>query len=156
MAHRVICCIDDSTDSLPVARVAYKLAARLEAGLVLTAVWGELLPPEVDWRSDPAVALVWLRLLESIPSELSAEPRLRVETGDPAERLVAVASSENAELIVVGSDGGGALEAAAFGALSPRLVGMAPCPVVVVPAAADDVCVDDGGVVCGIDGSPES
>ena len=65
----------------------------------------------------------------------------RVEVGVPAERLADLADEEDAELIVVGSRGRGAFKAAFLGSVSNSLVGVARCPVVIVPPGAA------GGVV---------
>jgi nucleotide-binding universal stress UspA family protein len=58
---------------------------------------------------------------------------LRVLIGDPAENLLTLAEEEQAQLIVVGSRGRGALKTALLGSVSSTLTTRAPCPVVVVP-----------------------
>ncbi len=60
----------------------------------------------------------------------------RVLVGGPADRLAELADEENAELIVVGSRGRGALKAAFLGSVSHSLVGIARCPVLIVPPGA--------------------
>ena len=62
----------------------------------------------------------------------------RVVTGYPAERLADLADEEGAELIVVGSRGRGAFKAAFLGSVSSSLIGVARCPVLVVPPGASD------------------
>ena len=64
----------------------------------------------------------------------TAEPRAL--HGFPAERLADLADEEDAELIVVGSRGRGAFRAAFLGSVSNELIGIARCPVVVVPPGA--------------------
>jgi nucleotide-binding universal stress UspA family protein len=56
--------------------------------------------------------------------------------GYPAERLADLADEEGAELIVVGSRGRGAFKAAFLGSVSTSLIGVARCPVLVVPPGA--------------------
>jgi nucleotide-binding universal stress UspA family protein len=56
--------------------------------------------------------------------------------GDPAECLADAADDEHAKLIVVGSRGLGAFRAAFLGSVSNALVGIARCPVLVVPRSA--------------------
>jgi nucleotide-binding universal stress UspA family protein len=62
----------------------------------------------------------------------------RVVSGFPAERLADLADEENAELIVVGSRGRGAFKAAFLGSVSTSLIGVARCPVLVVPPGATE------------------
>ena len=73
--------------------------------------------------------------------ELSAtmgldEADRRVVVGYAAERLADLADEEGAELIVVGSRGRGAFKAAFLGSVSTSLIGVARCPVLVVPPGA--------------------
>ena len=49
-----------------------------------------------------------------------------------------VADEEDAELIVVGSRGRGAFKAAFLGSVSNALVGVARCPVLIVPHGATE------------------
>jgi nucleotide-binding universal stress UspA family protein len=60
----------------------------------------------------------------------------RVSIGFPAGRLADVAAEERAELVVVGSRGRGRIKAALLGSVSNDLIGVAPCPVLVVPPQA--------------------
>jgi nucleotide-binding universal stress UspA family protein len=58
---------------------------------------------------------------------------LRVRIGDPVETVLQLAEEEEAQLIVVGSRGRGALSAALLGSVSAMLTKRASCPVTVVP-----------------------
>jgi nucleotide-binding universal stress UspA family protein len=60
----------------------------------------------------------------------------RVLIGYPAERLADLADEEGAQMIVVGSRGRGAFKAAFLGSVSTTLIGVARCPVLVVPPGA--------------------
>lgn len=51
--------------------------------------------------------------------------------GDPAESIVEAASSEGADLVIVGSHGRGALGRMLLGSVSDQVVRNAPCPVLV-------------------------
>ncbi|MBD3942604.1 universal stress protein [Microbacterium sp. NEAU-LLC] len=77
------------------------------------------------------------------------EVRTRVERGNPVSRLLE--ASENAALLVVGSDYRGPGSKAARGAHGLRIAAGAHCPVVVVP---DLDTSGRSGVVVGVDGSP--
>ena len=93
-------------------------------------------------------------------AELPSEAERRVlEARDPTRALAALAVTEMAELLVVGARGRGRVAAAALGSVSRGLVAAAPCPVVVVPAAAACERAEGRGspsVVCAVDRSTES
>ncbi|MDQ0614616.1 nucleotide-binding universal stress UspA family protein [Microbacterium sp. W4I4] len=76
----------------------------------------------------------------------------RVEVGDPVAQLAV--ASEDAALLVIGSDYRGPGKGPARGAHGIRITAASKCPVVVVP----DFDLDDerSGVVVGVDGSPVS
>jgi nucleotide-binding universal stress UspA family protein len=77
------------------------------------------------------------RLLEEIAAEHGfGDAERRVVVGFPAGRLADLADDEDAELIVVGSRGRGRFKAAFLGSVSNSLVGVARCPVLIVPPGA--------------------
>ena len=96
------------------------------------------------------------RRLAAIATEhdLPIGSEVRVEVGDPATELIALAEAEDAELIVVASRGLGVAKAALLGGVSSALMRESPCPVVVVPPKAvrprDAKRLD--AVVCGVEG----
>ena len=55
------------------------------------------------------------------------------ELGDPSSRLIAVAESNEADLIVIGSRGAGIAERVMLGSVADRLCHDSPVPVLVVP-----------------------
>src|SRR5207247_9564353 len=78
------------------------------------------------------------RLLEGIAAAMGLDDaKQRVVVGFPAERLADLADDEDAELIVVGSRGRGRFKAAFLGSVSNSLVGVARCPVLIVPPGAN-------------------
>ena len=83
------------------------------------------------------------------------EPTLSVSTelvmDTPARALTQ--RSEGAELLVVGTHHRGVVERLLTGSLSYQVVAGSHCPVVVVPMTST---WSDGGVVVGVDGSPDS
>jgi nucleotide-binding universal stress UspA family protein len=135
----VVCGVDDSAGGRRAARIAAQLARELGLGLLIVHV-GEAPPPG---GNGAAVATehgdgsgAW-HLLAAVAVEEDLGPaERRVEFGAPAKRLVAVAEEAGAELIVVGSRGRGALRAALLGSVSAELIGLSPCPVLVVPPGA--------------------
>ena len=150
MPGTIICGVDGSHDSRAALNVAAGLAERLGTRLVLAhAVEYARIP------YDAAVPLGGLapqvgiaerhetdeeageRLLEHVAFQSGLEQAgRRVVIGDPAERLAELADDEGAELIVVGSRGRGAFKAAFLGSVSNSLVGVARCPVLIVPPGA--------------------
>jgi nucleotide-binding universal stress UspA family protein len=150
MGTSIICGIDGSTDSQAALRFAEQLAARLGTRLVLAHVAEPAHVPnvaaapfgssagriavaeEIEEQTEAAE-----RLLEQVAMDAGlAGAERRVGIGQPGERLADLADEEDAELIVVGSRGRGAFKAAFLGSVSNSLVGVARCPVVVVPRGA--------------------
>jgi nucleotide-binding universal stress UspA family protein len=151
MNRSIVCGVDGSPDSEAALVVAAGLADSVGARLVLAnvvehvpspyATVGALGPAPVA-HAPPGEALrdrveAGERLLEglAVEAELDAVER-RVLTGLAAERLADLADEVDAELIVVGSRGRGAFKAAFLGSVSTSLIGVARCPVLVVPPGA--------------------
>ena len=151
MDRSIVCGVDGSADSQAALGVAIDLAARLHVRLIMANVVepgyapyvgaaslaGALPgppPPAGDQRAEAANGLL---------AELSTAMGLqgadrRVVVGYAAERLAELADEEAAEMIVVGSRGRGAFKAAFLGSVSTSLIGVARCPVLVVPPGAAD------------------
>ena len=148
MDRCIVCGVDGSADSQAALGVASDLAARLRLRLIVANVvepsptpyagasLGGVMPqpqlPAYDRQEEAARGLL---------TDLSDAMGLkgtdhRVVNGYPAERLADLADEEGAELIVVGSRGRGAFKAAFLGSVSTSLIGVARCPVLVVPPGA--------------------
>lgn len=67
--------------------------------------------------------------------EMGAEVTFLVWEGSPGEAIVEAALAEEADLIVVGSRGRGAVGRVLIGSVSDHVVRHAPCPVMVVRTA---------------------
>jgi nucleotide-binding universal stress UspA family protein len=79
------------------------------------------------------------RVLDDVvPTAGLADAKRRIAVGVPAERLAELADEEDAEFIVVGSRGRGAFRSAFLGSVSNSLVGIARCPVLIVPRGATE------------------
>jgi nucleotide-binding universal stress UspA family protein len=151
MERAIVCGIDGSPDSKAAVAVAAGLAERLGARLVLANVVEYVHSPSATAGAygartfAPALLTDVLeeqreageRLLDEVAAEAAvAAAEQRVVSGFAAERLADLADEEGAELIVVGSRGRGAFKAAFLGSVSTSLIGVARCPVLVVPPGA--------------------
>jgi nucleotide-binding universal stress UspA family protein len=72
------------------------------------------------------------RDLKAILDELGLRAQTRVETGDPGERIVALAEAEKVDLIVVGYHHRSVLRRVLGGSVSDDVAHHAPCPVLLV------------------------
>jgi nucleotide-binding universal stress UspA family protein len=73
--------------------------------------------------------------LQGIVDRLIVDAELRVESGDPAERICAIASEEKVDLIVVGSPHSSVLRRILGGSTSDYVAHHAECPVLLVRRA---------------------
>jgi nucleotide-binding universal stress UspA family protein len=149
MGGSIVCGVDGSADSQAALAVANDLAGRLRLRLIMANVVEPRHVPYVEVASlGGAMPRPPLRPIEqreddatSLLVELSSTMGLagadrRVVIGYPAERLADLADEEEAQMIVVGSRGRGAFKAAFLGSVSTSLIGIARCPVLVVPPGA--------------------
>jgi len=156
MSGSIVCGVDGSADSQAAVAFAAQLASRLGARLVLANVaesahiayaaaapfGGGAVPmavtEEIDAQEEAAE-----RLLEQVAGEFGLpDAKRRVVVGLPGERLAELADEEDAEFVVVGSRGRGAFKAAFLGSVSNSLVGVARCPVLIVPPGAAETRFD--------------
>jgi nucleotide-binding universal stress UspA family protein len=56
----------------------------------------------------------------------------RVESGAPAEKILALATKEKIDLIIMGAHGRKGIERAIFGSVADKVVAGAPCPVMTI------------------------
>jgi nucleotide-binding universal stress UspA family protein len=100
------------------------------------------------------------RSLAGLP--VPADAIRRIEVGDPAELVVAVARrDEQAALILAGTRDAGSRAKAVFGSVAARIVELAPVPVIVAPAACRaSSCAGSPPAPCevivAVDGTDES
>jgi nucleotide-binding universal stress UspA family protein len=143
MEGSIVCGVDGSTES----RVALRVAAQLSGQLGLRLVVAHVAQAAVftpAYASMPIVerpAVDELHAGEELLDQLAldeglTDASLRPLHGVPAERLADLADEEDAAFVVVGSRGRGAFKAAFLGSVSSDLIGVARCPVLVVPPGA--------------------
>jgi nucleotide-binding universal stress UspA family protein len=152
MGKSIICGVDGSPDSQAALKVAAQFADRLGSTLILANVaepayvpyaaaypFGGAAGPAAVAEEAESEQEAAARLLERVAVEAGlADAERRVALGHPAERLAELANEEDAELVVVGSRGRGAVKSALLGSVSYSLVGIAGCPVLIVPAVASE------------------
>ncbi|HEY3941371.1 MAG TPA: universal stress protein [Acidimicrobiales bacterium] len=101
-------------------------AVLAEGGLAATAV----VPDDVTWAEvDRAARAAGSTKLAAFVEQLPARGRVRIETGDPAERICAVAAEEHADLVVIGSTHVGAIRRLIGGSVTDDVAHHAPCAV---------------------------
>ncbi len=137
--RRVLFATDFSLESLAGAPYAVSLAQQNESHLLLVTVMRK--PEKIDESEDRifelSVAEAIHRLYEIVPenAELDFPPQVSVEYGEPAERIVELATQRGADLIVLGvRDAAGRLGAATHleRATAHKVVAHAACPVLTV------------------------
>ena len=144
VARSIVCGVDGSTNSAVAITVAARMAERLGLRLVLAHVVEYVDPPYAAAGAVSAsrATLTTLddqvrageRLLTQMAEQGGVEQaEQRVVPGFAGERLADLADDEEAELLVVGSRGRGALKAALLGSVSTNLISVARVPVLVVP-----------------------
>lgn len=152
MSTSIVCGVDDSPDSQAAVRIAASLADRLRLRLVVAHVaepdhipyaaaapFGRVSGPAAVVEEVEATIESAERLLDELLGSAGlVDVERRIEVGVPAERLADIADEVDAELIVVGSRGRGAFRSAFLGSVSNVLVGVARCPVLIVPRGATE------------------
>lgn len=138
----MVCGVDGSRVAVEALRTARRLAGALGLRLVAAHVVAHVaVAAEARTVQAPSFGADDLASGEALLERVCAEADVpdaeqRVAVGRAAERLAELADEESAELIVVGSRGHRLLRAAIVGGVSSELIGLANCPVLVIPAQA--------------------
>jgi nucleotide-binding universal stress UspA family protein len=146
---QLLCGIDDSAPGRNAAYVAGDLAQRLDASLTLLhVVSGE---EAAEGRTEDCGVPVHVRaegsearrartqfgmLANDVAAQTGARLVLRIETGDPAERLLAAARELGADLVVIGRTRRGRVADLLVRGVHARLLADSEVPVAVVPPGA--------------------
>jgi nucleotide-binding universal stress UspA family protein len=123
---------------------ANELASHFSAEVILVHVIPPAHPfPPVEFQADFEVLEYSERLVDASRESLDqvAKKMMAAETplltlileGDPADEIVNLASSENADVIVIASHGWTGWHRFIFGSVAEKVVRFAPCPVLTVP-----------------------
>ena len=120
MKGSVICGVDASSVAVGATEVARELAQRYQ----LPLLYAHVLQREGDDTAE--------ELVHDVAAPENAE--VAIESGHPADRLVALAHERQASFLVVGNHGP---RSSLLGSISADVSRRACCPVVVVPPAAE-------------------
>jgi nucleotide-binding universal stress UspA family protein len=142
MFHRIVVPTDFSDCSQAAWALARRAAATPGSELVLAHVltevplYGEGLLNMETARKVREGARKWAEnALDDLVAKARAEglsARAVLRTGVPHQEIVALATDERADLIVIGTHGRGGLNRALLGSVADRVVRLAACPVLTV------------------------
>ncbi len=143
---RILCPVDGSAASADAVTFALSLAQETDGELALLYVvepvpasgeFGALNTEEYRQLGETHAREI---LAAAVPPEVREWCRIReqVAFGKPSERILDAASSDQADVIVMGVRGRGAIDLMAFGSTTNDVIRRAGCPVLAVhPKAAD-------------------
>lgn len=143
---RIVCAVDFSYASLVALERALSLAQEAWARVVLLHVMKKLSPSAVDshFTVDESFAhlqqqcLDWLRWLVPADTRKWSRPEEVAAVGDPVREILHLAEEQGAQLIVMGNQGRGTGGLTGLGSTARRVTSQSRCPVLVVPAHAND------------------
>jgi nucleotide-binding universal stress UspA family protein len=135
---RILCPVDFSEASLPALELALSLAQDTDASItVLHVVDAFAAEPSLEVSAEVRGPLEdeaagRLRVLLPVGALDWCHPRELVTFGKPWREILRVAREEEAEVVVMGAWGGGALERPRFGLTAQAVSRQASCPVLTV------------------------
>ena len=135
--HRIVVPTDFSDCAEEAWKLAQRVAETLQSEVVLVHVF---VPPPI--YGDPLVisadktwevyekARQWVA--EALDKDKGVTVRPGMRTGSPAQEIVDVARSEQADLVIMGTHGRGGMSRVLLGSVADRVIRLAPCPVLTV------------------------
>jgi nucleotide-binding universal stress UspA family protein len=143
---RILCPIDGSSGSAEAIEYAVSLARETDGRLTLATVVeplpeaGEFTAIDAAEYQRGAEARAATMLREAVPAAMREWCRVdeRVAVGKPSTRILETAAEIDADVIVMGVRGRGAVDLLAFGSTTNDVVRRSPCPVFVVHPKARD------------------
>ncbi len=126
-SQRIIAAVDTSAAALRAVDTAAHIAVRFDLPLLVTTVVAR------DDAAHRAEGEAVVEAAVEIARRAGATVDRRVSTGRPEEAIAGLATETGADLIVVGRTGeSGPLQRILLGGTAHRIVGLSPCPVLVV------------------------
>jgi len=155
MFTNILLASDGSPDAEMAAVTAAELACRFQAMLRVVHVFpffGKSLPGK-EWEPrgfaadvDPAIVQRWAEqsaqvVARHVEETISDQVRytFRQENGDPADTILRIATEEQVDLIVLGCRGLGPALRQHLGSVSARVSQSAPCSVLIVRPASEEL-----------------
>lgn len=140
MFKKIVVGNDGSDNAIEALEAAAQIAASFGAELVVAHVWH--LPPtayvgapyaplDLSQQMEETKKRATDRASEILSRHNAVAKAVELE-GNPADAMIDLAEKEEADLIVVGSRGIGAVERFVLGSTSERIVRHSPCPVLVM------------------------
>ena len=144
---RILCPIDGSAASAHALTYALSLAQETDGHVTLLYVVepvpaaGEFGALDVEEYRRAGEEHARQVLRDAVPDDVRTWCRLdeRVATGKPSERILDAATTERADVIVMGVRGRGAIDLLAFGSTTNEVIRRAGCPVLAVHPVATPV-----------------
>lgn len=140
---RILIAVDDSQFAAEAAKVGVELAGSLGAAVGFINVFDPSVGPGATWgvsaeRIAEMSEQAAKQLVASFCHRIAEGSEIRewVESGTPALKIIEVAKSWPADLIVAGSHGRGQVGGLILGSVSQAILRHAPCPVLVVRSHA--------------------
>jgi nucleotide-binding universal stress UspA family protein len=144
---RIVCAVDFSPASQRAVDYALQLAQEGDARLTLLhAIEFPLALREVAFSTDVDVEqqhraaeaeyLRRMRALVPAPARIYCTVRTEVSEGRPHREILRLAAAEDADLIVMGVQGRGAVNLMVFGSNTHAVIRSAPCSILIVPPHA--------------------
>jgi nucleotide-binding universal stress UspA family protein len=139
MFERILLAVDGSDRALNAARTAGELARAMNSEMLRIVIAYDPIPPylgepnfqqAIDARLQEANTILDAAVQAVGPLPIDVHTEL-IE-GSPAEAIINVADTRQSDLIVMGSRGLGRLAGALLGSTSQKVIGHAPCPVLIV------------------------
>jgi nucleotide-binding universal stress UspA family protein len=141
----ILLATDGSPTATDPAAKATELAQALDAPLVIATVWqvayepvgigfGPVIPDLDQIGHEKALEVAETAAQPARAAGIETEAVVR--RGTPAQEICAIADAEDAQLIVLGSHGWGAMRRMVFGSVSTSVLHHAGRPVLVVPPAS--------------------
>lgn len=162
---RILCPVDLSDASTTALRHAAALARWYESELIVqhvlpsaatTFAWAPDLANQMPLPASRDRADGAMRAAIAAAGATDLQPRLLVAEGFAHQAIVAAATDEACDLLVIGTHGRSGFSHLFLGSVTEKVIRTATCPVLTVPPSAAGVAVTFKRILCPIDYSPSS